>query len=75
MDSERGMTGSYQAQQTSPNDACSRFTDSFTFVGILQETPLVEEIAYDEDSSIVEDELVEQEVLPEWAPQAVTSSL
>ena len=70
---ERGMTGSYQAQQTSPNDACIRFTaDSFTFVGILQETPLVEESPTTEDSSIVEDELVEQEVLPEWAPQAVT---
>lgn len=70
---ERGMTGSYQAQQTNANDACTRFTaDSFTFVGILQETPLAEEVPAVEESSIVENEVVEQEALPEWAPQAVT---
>jgi predicted transcriptional regulator len=70
---ERGMTGSYQAQQTNANDACTRFTaDSFTFVAILQEIPLVEEASAVEESSVVEDEIVEQEALPEWAPQAVT---
>ncbi|MGB0329723.1 MAG: hypothetical protein ACPGCU_03805, partial [Candidatus Poseidoniaceae archaeon] len=70
---ERGMTGTYQAQQTNANDACTRFTaDSFTFVAILQEIPLVEEASAVEESSVVEDEIVEQEALPEWAPQAVT---
>ncbi|MED5497255.1 MAG: winged helix-turn-helix transcriptional regulator, partial [Candidatus Thermoplasmatota archaeon] len=70
---ERGMTGTYQAQQTNANDACTRFTaDSFTFVGILQEIPLVEDSPAVEESSIVENEIVEQEALPDWAPQAVT---
>ena len=70
---ERGMTGTYQAQQTNANDACTRFTaDSFTFVGILQEIPLVEESPAVEESSIVENEVVQQEALPDWAPQAVT---
>ena len=70
---ERGLTGTYQAQQTNANDACTRFTaDSFTFVGILQEIPLVEESPAVEESLIVENEVVEQEALPEWAPQAVT---
>lgn len=70
---ERGMTGFYQAQQTNANDACTRFTaDSFTFVGILEEIPLVEESPAVEESSIVDNEVVEQEVLPDWAPQAVT---
>ena len=70
---ERGLTGSYQVQQTNANDACTRFTaDSFTFVGILQETPLVEESSAVEESSIVENEVIEQEALPDWPPQAVT---
>ncbi|MEC8107809.1 MAG: winged helix-turn-helix transcriptional regulator, partial [Candidatus Thermoplasmatota archaeon] len=70
---ERGMTGTYQAQQTNANDACTRFTaDSFTFVGILQEIPLVEDSPAVEESSIVENEIVEQEALPDWAPQVVT---
>ena len=70
---ERGLTGSYQAQQTNANDACTRFTaDSFTFVGILREIPLAEESPTVEESSIVENEVVEQEAIPEWAPQAVT---
>ena len=70
---ERGLTGTYQAQQTNANDACTRFTaDSFTFVGILQEIPLVDESSAVEESSIVDNEVVEQETLPDWAPQAVT---
>ena len=70
---ERGLTGTYQAQQSNANDACTRFTaDSFRFVGILQEIPLVEESPAVEESLIVENEVVEQEALPEWAPQAVT---
>ena len=70
---ERGLTGTYQAQQTDANDACARFTaDSFTFVGIVQEIPFAEEAPVVEDSSMVEDEVVEQEAFPEWAPQAVT---
>ncbi|MEC8589720.1 MAG: hypothetical protein VXY35_06170, partial [Candidatus Thermoplasmatota archaeon] len=70
---ERGMTGTYQAQQTNANDACTRFTaDSFTFVGILQEIPFVEDSPAVEESSIVENEIVEQEALPDWAPQVVT---
>ena len=70
---QRGLTGTYQAQQTNANDACTRFTaDSFTFVGILQEIPLVDESSAVEESSIVDNEVVEQETLPDWAPQAVT---
>ena len=70
---ERGLTGTYQAQQTNANDACSRFTaDSFTFVSVLQEIPLVEESLVDEESSIAEVNVVEEETLPQWAPQAVT---
>lgn len=70
---ERGLTGTYQAQQTNANDACTRFTaDSFTFVGILQESPLVDEAPAVEESSIVENEVVEQEAVSEWVPQAVT---
>jgi len=70
---ERGLTGTYQAQQTIANDACTRFTaDSFAFVGILQESPLVDELPAVEESSNVENEVVEQEAVSEWAPQAVT---
>ena len=70
---ERGLTGTYQAQQTNANDACSRFTaDSFTFVSVLQEIPLIEESLVDEESSIAEVNVVEEETLPQWAPQAVT---
>ena len=70
---ERGLTGTYQAQQTNANDACTRFTaDSFTFVGIVQEIPLIDESSAVEESSIADNEVVEQETLPDWAPQAVT---
>ena len=70
---ERGLTGTYQAQQTDANEACTRFTaDSFTFVEIVQEIPLIEDSPVVEESSIVEEEVVEQEALSAWAPQAVT---
>ena len=70
---ERGTAGIYDAQQTDANAACSRFTaESYNLVAIVQETPLIEEENVVEESAIVEVEQQEEEILPDWAPQAVT---
>ena len=70
---ERGSTGSYQAQQSEANIKCSRFTaESYTFMAIIEEIPVAEDEPVFEESTIVETEILEEEVLPEWAPQAVT---
>ncbi len=70
---ERGTNGVYEAQQTVPNDACSRFTaESYTLTSILLETPLVEEEVVVKETNIVETEEVESQAVPDWAPQAVT---
>ena len=70
---ERGSAGSYQAQQSEANIKCSRFTaESYTFMAIIEEIPVAEDEPVVEESTIVETEVLEEEVLPEWAPQAVT---
>ena len=70
---ERGSAGSYQAQQSEANVKCSRFTaESYTFMAIIEEIPVAEDEPVVEESTIVETEVLEEEVLPEWAPQAVT---
>jgi predicted transcriptional regulator len=70
---ERGTAGIYDAQQTDANAACSRFTaESYNFVAIVQETPLIEEENVVEESAIVEVEQQEEGIIPDWAPQAVT---
>jgi predicted transcriptional regulator len=70
---ERGSTGTYQAQISEANAACARFTaESYTFVSILQEIPFAEEEPVSEEATVVETEAIEEEVLPDWAPQAVT---
>ena len=70
---ERGSAGSYQAQQSEANIKCSRFTaESYTFMAIIEEIPVAEDEPVVEESTIVETEVLEGEVLPEWAPQAVT---
>ena len=70
---ERGSTGSYQAQQSEANIKCSRFTaESYTFMAIIEEIPVAEDEPVVEESTLVETEVLEEEVLPEWAPQAVT---
>lgn len=70
---ERGTNGVYEAQQTVANDACSRFTaESYTLFSVLLETPLVEEEVVVEETTIAETEEVESDVVPDWAPQAVT---
>lgn len=70
---ERGSTGTYQAQQSEANIKCSRFTaESYTFMAIIEEIPVAEDEPVVEESTIAETEVLEEEVLPEWAPQAVT---
>ncbi|MGB1365699.1 MAG: ArsR family transcriptional regulator [Candidatus Poseidoniaceae archaeon] len=70
---ERGSSGTYQAQLSEASAACARFTaESYTFVGILQEIPFAEEEPVSEEATVVESEAVEEETLPDWAPQAVT---
>ncbi|MGA0331882.1 MAG: ArsR family transcriptional regulator [Candidatus Poseidoniaceae archaeon] len=70
---ERGSTGTYQAQQSEANIKCSRFTaESYTFMAIIEEIPVAEDEPVVEESTLVETEAIEEEVLPEWAPQAVT---
>ena len=70
---ERGTFGVYEAQQSDATVACSRFTaESYTLINTLQETPLVEQDTSVEEIVVVETEQVEAEVIPEWAPQAVT---
>ena len=70
---ERSSTGTYQAQQSEANVACSRFTaESYTFMAIIEEIPFAEDDPVVEESTVVEAEVLEEEVLPDWAPQAVT---
>ena len=70
---ERGSTGTYQAQQSEANIACSRFTaESYTFMAIIEEIPFVEDDPVVEESAVDQIEELEEEVLPEWAPQAAT---
>ncbi len=70
---ERSSTGTYQAQQSEANVACSRFTaESYTFMAIIEEIPFAEDDPVVEESTVVETEVLEEEVLPDWAPQAVT---
>ena len=70
---ERGTAGMYDAQQTDASAACSRFTaESYTVISVVQETPLVEEEPVVEETAVADVEEQESEVIPEWAPQAVT---
>ncbi|MED5290655.1 MAG: hypothetical protein VX778_00365, partial [Candidatus Thermoplasmatota archaeon] len=70
---ERGTTGLYRAQEAPANAACLRFTaQSYTIIDVLVETPLIAEEPAVEDSVVVDVEQLEEQTIPEWAPQAVT---
>ncbi|MGB1953971.1 MAG: winged helix-turn-helix transcriptional regulator [Candidatus Poseidoniaceae archaeon] len=71
---EQGNSGMYEAVQTEPNTACSRFTaDSYQIQAVIDEqSPIIEE-------PVIETEVTEEvaldneEIVPEWAPQAVAA--
>jgi DNA-binding transcriptional ArsR family regulator len=71
---ERGTSGMYEAVQTEANTPCSRFTaESYQIQSVIDEQPLViEEPAA--ETEVTEDIVVEnEEILPEWAPEAVAA--
>lgn len=71
---ERGASGMYEAVQTEANTPCSRFTaDSYQIQSVIDEQPFViaEPVA---ESEVTEDVVLEnEEVIPDWAPQAVAA--
>ena len=70
---ERGTSGLYRAQEATASAACLRFTaQSYTIIDVLVETPLIVEEPVAEDSVVVDVEQLEEQTIPEWAPQAVT---
>lgn len=71
---ERGASGMYEAIQTEANTPCSRFSaDSYQIQSVIDEQPLVIEEPVAE-TEITEDVTVEtEEILPEWAPEAVAA--
>ena len=71
---EKGASGMYEAVQTEANTACSRFTaESYAIQSIIDEQPFVIEEPVTE-TEVTEDVIVEnEEILPDWAPQAVAA--
>ena len=71
---EQGTSGMYEAVQTEPNTACSRFTaDSYQIQAVIDEQVLVLEEPVTETEATEEVVLENEEILPEWAPQAVAA--
>ena len=70
---EHGTSGVYNAQPADATAACARFTaESYALVEVVQETPLIEEEPEVEESAAVEIDTQEEDILPDWAPRAVT---
>lgn len=69
---QRGTYGVYEGTLAEANAPCARFTaESFVLANIVEERlPVVEEPVV-EESAIVEEMQEEEEVYPEWVPQAV----
>ena len=71
---ERGASGMYEAVQTQANTPCSRFTaDSYQIQSVIDEQPFViaEPVA---ETEVTEEVVLEnEEVIPDWAPQAVAA--
>ena len=71
---ERGASGMYEAVQTEANTPCSRFTaDSYQIQSVIDEQPfvIIEPVA---ETEVAEDIVLENEdVIPDWAPQAVAA--
>ena len=71
---EKGATGMYEAVQTEANTACSRFTaESYVIQSVIDEQPLVIEEPVAETEAIEEVIVEDEEILPDWAPQAVAA--
>ena len=71
---EKGATGMYEAVQTEANTACSRFTaESYVIQSVIDEQPLVIEEPVAETEAIEEVVVEDEEILPDWAPQAVAA--
>ena len=71
---EQGTSGMYEAVQTEPNTACSRFTaDSYQIQAVIDEQALVIEVPVTETEATEELILENEELIPEWAPQAVAA--
>ena len=71
---QKGATGMYEAVQTEANTACSRFTaESYVIQSVIDEQPLVIEEPVAETEAIEEVIVEDEEILPEWAPQAVAA--
>ncbi len=64
----------YEAVQTEANTACSRFTaESYVIQSVIDEQPLVIEEPVAETEAIEEVIVEDEEILPDWAPQAVAA--
>ena len=71
---QKGTSGMYEAVQTEANTACSRFTaESYVIQSVIDEQPLVIEEPVAETEAIEEVIVEDEEILPDWAPQAVAA--